>query len=117
MRKTTPDKSIIAARTEQALLDRIPVDEKTLRIIRKVLEPQNLKRIGIAAVGGSVLVSLVSSLGRDGVNRALTAKEIKKQLAPLQKKLEVLEEELILLSKQNEELKAQLGKFYSETRN
>ncbi len=115
MIKKTPDKKALAVRTEKALLDMIPVDQKTLRIIGKVLEPQNLKRIGIAAVGGSVLVSLVSSLGRDRINRAATAKEMKKQLVPLQKKLDVLEAEIFILSRQNEELRAQLAKICSET--
>ena len=85
MKKTLLDNNKITARAEQAMLDRIPVDQRTLRIIGKTLEPKNLKRIGIAAVGGSLLISMISTLGRDRLNRAETARELKKQLMPLQK--------------------------------
>ena len=80
MNKPKPVNNILAARAEQAIIDNLPVDRRTLRIIGKVLEPQNLKRIGIAAVGGSVLISIVSTLSRDRVNRAGTAAEMQKQL-------------------------------------
>ena len=110
--KTTPlDNNKITARAEQAMLDRIPVDQRTLRIIGKTLEPKNLKRIGIAAVGGSLLISMISTLGRDRLNRAETARELKKQLMPLQKKLDDLEAQNAALWQQNEELKSQLARI------
>ena len=117
MNKPVPVNNILAARAEQAIIDSLPVDRRTLRIIGKVLEPQNLKRIGIAAVGGSVLISIVSALGRDRVNRAGTAAEMKKQLKPVQQKLNELEAQNAVLLQQNEELKLQLEKLetlYSE---
>ena len=117
--KTLMDNKAIASRAEQAMIERLPVDQKTLRMIGKVLEPKNLKRIGIAAVGGSVLVSIVSSLGRDRINRAETARELRKQLTPLQKKLDDLEAQNTVLWQQNEELKAQIARLesiYAETR-
>lgn len=117
MNKPVPVNNILAARAEQAIIDSLPVDRKTLRIIGKVLEPQNLKRIGIAAVGGSVLISIVTTLGRDRVNRAGTAAEMKKQLKPVQQKLNELETQNAVLLQQNEDLKLQLAKLealYSE---
>ena len=107
MQKKLLDNNILAVRSEQAILDKLPVDQKTLRMIGRILEPKNLKRIGIAAVGGSVLISFISTYGRDRINRAATAQEIKKQLVPLQKRLDDLEA-------QNRELKAQLDKIYAE---
>ena len=115
--KLPADNNIIAARAEKAIIESLPIDQKTLRVIGKVLEPGNLKRIGIAAVGGSLLISLISSLGRDRINRVETARELKKQLAPLQKKLTDLEAQNTALWQQNEELKSQLaklGSIYSE---
>ena len=111
MKKTLLDNNKITARAEQAMLDRIPVDQRTLRIIGKTLEPKNLKRIGIAAVGGSLLISMISTLGRDRLNRAETARELKKQLMPLQKKLDDLEAQNAALWQQNEELKSQLSRI------
>lgn len=111
MNKPVPVNNILAARAEQAIIDSLPVDRRTLRIIGKVLEPQNLKRIGIAAVGGSVLISIVSVLGRDRVNRAGTAAEMKKQLKPVQQKLNELEAQNAVLLQQNEDLKLQLAKL------
>ncbi len=113
MKKTILDNKIIAAQAEQAMIDRLPVDQRTLRIIGKTLEPKNLKRIVIGAAGGSLLISLVSSLGRDRLNRTATAHELRKQLLPLQKKLDDLEAQNVALWQQNEELKAQLAKFES----
>lgn len=111
--KSLTGNNIIAARAEKAIMESLPVDQKTLRIIGKVLEPKNLKRIGIAAVGGSVLVSLVSSLGRDRINRIETARELRKELMPIQKKLDELEAQNTVLWQQNEELKLQLAKLES----
>ena len=117
LKKPLPCNNVLAARAEQAIIDNLPVDRRTLRIIGKVLEPQNLKRIGIAAVGGSVLISIVSALGRDRINRAGTAAELKKQLKPVQQKLNELEAQNAVLLQQNEDLKLQLAKLealYSE---
>ena len=111
MKKTLLDNNKITARAEHAMLDGISVDQRTLRIIGKTLEPKNLKRIGIAAVGGSLLISMISTLGRDRLNRAEIARELKKQLMPLQKKLDDLEAQNAALWQQNEELKSQLARI------
>ena len=109
MKKPLTGNNIIAARAEQAIVDSLPVDQKTLRIIGKVLEPKNLKRIGIAAAGGSILISAAGSLGRARLNRAENARELRKQLLPLLRKMDDLEAQNAALLAQNEELKARLA--------
>ena len=103
--------NIITARAEQALLDKLPVDQRTLHLVGKILEPKNLKRIGLAAIGGSVLISLVSSISHDKVYQAAVAREIKKQIAPLEHKLEELKMQNAVLLQQNRELIAQLDRL------
>ena len=110
MKKALTDNNIITARAKQAILNNLHFDQKTLRIIGKVLEPNNLKRIGIAA-GGSVLNSMVSTLGRERINRAETARKLSKQLMPLQKKVENPEVQNAALLQQNEDLKSRLSKL------
>ena len=94
----------LASRTGQAVLEMLPVDQKTIRLAEKVLQPKNLKRIAIAAVGGSVLISAVTSLAHDRVYKAAVAHEMKKQLEPLKKKLNELEAQNAVLYQQNKEL-------------
>lgn len=94
----------LASRTEKALLQMIPVDQKTIKILEKILQPKNLKRIGIAAVGGSVLISVVTSLAHDRMYKSAVAHEMKKQLEPLRKKLNELEAQNAVLYQQNQEL-------------
>lgn len=116
--KSLKNNSIVTARAEKAIIDSLPIDQKTLKIVRKVLEPGNLKRIAIAAVGGSALISIAGTFGRNRLNRLETSKELKKQLMPLQIKLNELEAQNAVLLQQNEELKLQLAKLeslYSKT--
>ncbi len=101
--------SILAARAEQAIIDKLPVDEKTLRRIGKILEPKNLKLIGIAAVGGSALISVVSSITHDRFYQAAVAREMKKQLIPLERRMAELEAQNEVLLRQNRELLEQLN--------
>ena len=96
---------LLAARAEDALLDRLPVDQKTLRRAARYLEPKNLKRIAIAAAGGSLLISLITSIGHDRLYRAAVAREMRKQLEPVKQKLEELEAQNLELHRQNEELR------------
>ena len=100
--------SILAARAEQAILDKLPVDERTLRLVGKILEPKNLKVIGIAAIGGSALISVISSVTHDRVYQAAVARELKKQLVPLERRMAELEAQNEVLLRQNRELLAQL---------
>ena len=103
--------SRITAKTEEAVLNMLPVDQKTLRIIGKVVEPKNLKRIAIAAIGGSALISIGTAIGHDRLYRLTVANEMKKQLEPLQKKLEALEAQNAALLEQNQKLMAQLERM------
>ncbi len=100
---------ILTARAEQLLLQKLPVDQALLRRTAKLLEPKNLKRIGLLAIGSSVLISIVSSVGHDSIYRAAVAKEMKKQLDPLRKKLDDLEAQNLVLWQQNQELLEKLN--------
>ena len=102
-------KNALAARAEQMLWDSLPVEQKTLQRVGKLLEPKNLKLLGLAAVGGTALFSLVGSVGRTGMIRGAVAKELKKQLEPVNRKLDELEKQNEELKRQNEELKSQLA--------
>ena len=99
---------ILLAKTEQALLEKLPVDQKTLRRLGKLIEPKNLKLAALGAVGTSVLITVVTNIGHDRLYRAAVAREMKKQLEPLRKKLDALEAQNAVLWQQNEELKAQM---------
>ena len=102
---------ILLAKAEQALLDRLPMNQKTMQRLGKLLEPKNLKRIAIGAVGGTVLISVVTNLGHDRIYQAAVGREMKKQLEPLRKKLDELEAQNVALWQQNEDLKTQLQKM------
>ena len=110
--QTPSDK--LTAKAEQALLEKLPVDQKTLTLVGKVLEPKNLKRIGIAAIGGSALISLVSSISHDKVYQAAVAREIKKQIAPLEHKLDELRTQNAVLLQQNREMIARLNELQAK---
>lgn len=103
----TPGKAL-SARTEQAVLELLPVDQKTLRRAARLMEPKNLKKVGLLAVGGTALVSLLASVGHDRVYRAAVSKELKKQLEPINRKLDALEQQNEQLLRENAELKERL---------
>ena len=109
MKKITTPKKAIAARAEQMLWESLPVEQKSLQRAMKLLEPKNLKLLGVAAVGSMAALSLLGGLSRTGVYRAAVAKELKKQLEPVNRKLDELEEQNEELKRQNEELRAQLA--------
>ncbi len=104
----TPGKAL-TARTEQAVLELLPVDQKTLRRAARLMEPKNLKRLGVAVFGGTALLSLLASIGHDRVYRAMVARELKKQLEPVNRKLDVLEKQNEELLRENAELKERLA--------
>ena len=108
--KKTNAKSLLAARAEQAIIQQLPVEQKTLRRVSKLLEPKNLKRLGIAAVCGTATLSVVGSVSRMRMYRAAMARELKKQLAPVNKKLDELEAQNDELRRQNEQLQKKLDK-------
>lgn len=104
----SPGKAL-SARTEQAVLELLPVDQKTLRRAAWLMEPKNLKKVGLLAVSGTALFSLLASVGHDRVYRAAVSRELKKQLEPINRKLDALEQQNEKLLRENEELKAKLA--------
>ena len=80
------------------------VDKRAvLRIVRSI----DLKKAGIFAGGAAVIMSAVSLSGRYSFYKGIVAGELKRQLGPVNKKLdEVLE--------QNEELKAEIERLKKE---
>ena len=105
---------VITAKAEQMLLDKLPVDQKTLQRAAGILEPKNLKWIGLAVIGGSALVTIASSISHDAIYKAMVAKEMKKQIKPLEQKLDELREQNEILLRQNRELADQLKKLQAE---
>lgn len=105
----TEPKRMLAARAEQAVLERLPVDRSALRAAAKLLEPKRLKLVLLAAAGGMALVSMIGSLGHERLYRAAVARELKKQLAPVNERLETLQKQNEELKRQNDELRQKLG--------
>ena len=103
-------KKMLAARAEQALMEQLPVEQKTLRRVSRLLEPKNLKRLGIAAVCGTAVFSALGSISRMNATRMTMARELRKQLDPVNRKLDELQKQNEELRRQNEQLQKQLEK-------
>lgn len=103
-------KNRMAAQAEQALMEQLPIEPKKLQRLAKLMEPKTLKRLGIAAVGGGALLSVVGTVGHDRLYRAAVGREVKKQLEPINKKLDALQAQNEELIHQNEELLRQIDK-------
>ncbi len=101
-------KQSLSAYAQQRVLEQLPVDTKALRKAAKYLEPKRLKLVALAAVGGGALLSLLSSVGHERLYQAAVARELKRQLAPLNAKLDRLETQNEELRRQNETLQRQL---------
>ncbi len=93
---------------EQRLWEQLQVDTKALRRAARFLEPKRLKFTAIAVGGGVALISAFAAFGRGRIYQAAVAREMKRQLAPLNSKLDRLEAQNEELRKQNEELERQL---------
>jgi cell division protein FtsB len=104
----TDPRSRLAARAEQALLERLPVDTRTLQKAARYLEPKHFKLLLASAVALAALLSLIKAVGRDQIYRAAVSRELKRQLAPVNDALEELRSQNEELARQNEELKKQL---------
>lgn len=98
-------KKKLAEQAREAALEQLPVDQKTLSLAVRLLEPKRLKHIALAVVGGTAAVSLAGTLGEMRMYRRAVARELKKQLRPIEERLETLEAQNKELKKQNEELK------------
>ena len=96
-------KNKFAARAGEAILQQLPVEEKTLRRVGWLMEPKHLKQLGIAAVAGTAAF-------RMSAYRLAVARELKKQLDPVNRKLNELERQNEELKAQNEKLQEQLEK-------
>ena len=101
-------KNALAVRAGKAVLEQLPVDQKKLRLAAAVLEKVDLKRLGVVAVSGAAAISLAGSALQARMTRAALRRELKRQLAPVNKKLDELEEQNKELRRQNEELRRQL---------
>ena len=74
-----------------------------MRLLRKV----DVKKVGIAAGGAAVVLSAVSLTGRYTFYKGIVSGELKRQLAPVNKKLDELKA-------QNEELKAEVERLSAQ---
>ena len=109
MRSKKKAKKLPAALPAERALELLPMvlskdtstEHKLVRYALAHLNGENLKRLGLVAVAGGVAVSLLGNWLHNRAYRAAVARELKKQLAPVNKKLDELE-------KQNEDLKKQL---------
>lgn len=99
-----------AAAAEQVLMEQLAIEPKKLQRIAKLMEPKNLKRIGIAALGAGALLSALGTAGHDRLYRAAVSREIRKQLEPVNKKLDELQAQNEQLIQQNEQLRRELEK-------
>ena len=111
MKKTTvvpAAKAALAVRAGKAVLEQLPVDQKKLRLAAALLEPKNLRRLGVIALSGTAALSLGGSLLQTRLTRAALRRELKRQLAPIEKKLDELEAQNKALRAQNDELRRQL---------
>lgn len=103
-------KKAIAVRAGKAVLEQLPVDQKKLRLAAALLEKVDLKRLGVVAVSGAAVFSLAGSALQARMTRTALRRELKRQLAPVNKKLDELEKQNEELQRQNEDLRRQLKK-------
>ena len=104
-------RKMIAARTEEALMQKLPVDQNALWRAEKLLAPKNIKRLAIAVIGGSAAISFIGTVSEVRMYRRAMRRELKKQLEPIKKQLDTLEEQNEELKKQNEELRKKLAEL------
>ena len=103
------DSLTVAAR--QAIAEQIPGGTRTLRLIKRLATAENLKRLAIALLGGTILFAWLRRLGEKWTFRMELRKELEKQLAPINEKLEKLEEQNDELMNQNEQLRTRLAEL------
>ena len=98
-------KAALAVRAGKAVLEKLPIEEKKLKLAAALLDKTNLKRLGFVAVSGAAALSLGGTVLQTRLTRAAVRKELKRQLTPVNKKLEELEKQNEELRRQNEELR------------
>lgn len=77
------------------------------RTVMHLLRKVNVKKVGIAAGGAAVVLSAVSLTGRYTFYKGIVSGELKRQLAPVNKKLDELKA-------QNAELKAEVERLNAQ---
>jgi hypothetical protein len=87
---------------------RLPGGERLLLRVKQMLESEKAKKIAVAAVGVSVGVSLLGAVGKSVIYRSAVAREVKKQLEPVNRKLDELQSQNTQLLRQNRELMEKL---------
>lgn len=77
------------------------------RTVVQVMRKVDLKKVGIVAGGAAVVMSAVSLTGRYTFYKGIVSSELKRQLAPVNKKLDELKAQNEALKKELDEMKAQ----------
>lgn len=77
------------------------------RTVMHLLRKVNVKKVGIATGGAAVVLSAVSLTGRYTFYKGIVSGELKRQLAPVNKKLDELKA-------QNAELKAEVERLNAQ---
>lgn len=77
------------------------------RTVMHILRKVDIKKVGIAAGGAAVVLSAVSLTGRYTFYKGIVSGELKRQLAPVNKKLDELKA-------QNAELKAEVERLSAQ---
>ena len=77
------------------------------RTVMHLLRKVDVKKVGIAAGGAAVVLSAVSLTGRYTFYKGIVSGELKRQLAPVNKKLDELKS-------QNAELKAEVERLSAQ---
>ena len=102
---------LMKTRTVKAFLRQLPFEEDTAGRLSWLLNPNNLKLVGLIILGVVGIVALVRNAWQKYTYRSALAGEMKKQLEPLYEKLETLEEQNEELKRQNDELLERIGEL------
>lgn len=104
----TKNNNLLALKAQQLLAEQLPGGELTVNVIKTLMKPENLKRLAVALIGGTILLRWLRNLSEKHAFRAEIRKELEKQLEPIHEKLEALEEQNEELLRQNERLQESL---------
>lgn len=77
------------------------------RAVIQVMRKVDFKKVGIVAGGAAVVMSAVSLTGKYSFYKGIVSSELKRQLAPMNKKLDELKAQNEALKKELDEIKAQ----------
>ena len=84
------------------------------RNIMHLMRRVDIKKVGIVAGGAAAVLSVMSLTGRYTFYKGIVSGELKRQLAPVNKKLDELKAQNAELKAQNAELKAQNAELKAE---